>query len=120
MPAAAKRRRPSRARLLSRRALNALFALALLVCALGFAYYTRIAVYRQETFAPGAEHPYDWEAEGCLILALLALAACLLNRTEPRRTQWFGPRVPTAKRWRQARQTLRFPAAKTAKRIRRL
>jgi len=119
VPAAAKRRRPSRARTLSRRALNAVFGLALLVCAFGFAHFTRIAAYRQESFAPGSEHPYDWEAEGCLLLALLALAACLLNRTEPRQTQWFGRRVPTARRWQQARQTPRFPPAKTAKRMRR-
>ena len=75
---------------------------------LGFVYNTRIAVANEEHGPIGAEHPWDWQAEGCLALALALVALLALTRPSPRR-------------WRKTarRQNSPFGDAKTGKRTRR-
>ncbi len=54
--------------------------LAIGVCAWGFVRLTQIALYRQAHGVIGAEHPYDWGADGCLVLAMVSIALLLLTR----------------------------------------
>ena len=60
--------------------------LAIGACAWGFVTLTRVALYRQAHGVIGAEHPYDWEADGCLVLAMAAAALLLLTRPVRGRT----------------------------------
>lgn len=60
-----------------------LSALVLVLLAWGFVHNTRIAINNQRYGPPGAEHPWDWWAEGCLALVLGAVLA--LTRPSPRR-----------------------------------
>jgi len=50
------------------------------VCAWGFVRLTQIALYRQAHGVIGAEHPSDWGADGCLVLAMAFVALLLLTR----------------------------------------
>lgn len=50
------------------------------LCAWGFVRLTQVALYRQAHGVVGAEHPYDWGADGCLVLAMGAVALLLLTR----------------------------------------
>lgn len=84
------RTRPSRP--LGRLLVPGALWLAIGLCAWGFVRLTQIALYRQAHGVIGAEHPYDWEADGCLVLAMAAVALLLLTR--PVRGQT----------WRKARQ----------------
>lgn len=54
--------------------------LGLSACAWGFVRLTQIALYRQAHGVLGAEHPYDWGADGCLVLAMACIALLLLTR----------------------------------------
>lgn len=87
---AKQRRQPPR--LLGRFAVPGALWLAILACAWGFVRLTRIALYRQAHGVIGAEHPYDWGADGCLVLAMAAGALLLLTRPVRGRA------------WRKARQ----------------
>lgn len=71
-------------------------ALIITLCAWGFARLTRIALYRQAHGVPGAEHPYDWQAEGCLAMAMLAGAVLLLAR--PVRAKLWRKAIPAKHR----------------------
>lgn len=102
----AKRRR--KAPRLQRLVQPLLSSLGLAVLLYGFVYNTRIAIENQEHGPIGAEHPWDWQAEGCLALALLLIAVLALTRPSPRR-------------WRKGirRQNSGAMDAKTGKRTRR-
>lgn len=102
----AKRRR--KVSLLKRLAQPVLSALALIALLYGFVYNTRIAIVNQKYGPIGAEHPWDWQAEGCLALTLVLIAVLALTRPSPRR-------------WRKAagRQNNRDEGAKRGKRTRR-
>jgi len=67
--------------------------LGIIVCVWGFVRLTQIALYRQAHGVIGAEHPYDWGADGCLVLAMAAAALLLLTRPVRGRT------------WRKARRS---------------
>jgi len=66
-------------------------------CAWGFVRLTQIALYRQAHGVIGAEHPSDWGADGCLVLAMAFVALLLLTR--PVRGRWW-------RKARRPRQTL--------------
>jgi len=61
-------------------------SLALLIG--GFVHFTLIALDKQANFAPGSEHPDDWLATLCLVLALIALAGIFLSLREPTPMRW--------------------------------
>jgi hypothetical protein len=65
---------------LGRFVVSGLLWLAIGGYAWGFARLTQIALYRQAHGVIGAEHPYDWGADGCLVLAMAAAALLLLTR----------------------------------------
>lgn len=102
----AKHRR--KAPLVRRLAQPLLSTLGLIVLTLGFVHNTRIALNNEAHGPIGAEHPWDWQAEGCLALALVLIAMLALTRPSPRR-------------WRKAarRENNVGPAPKTGKRTRR-
>ncbi|BDI30679.1 hypothetical protein CCAX7_27300 [Capsulimonas corticalis] len=101
-------------------ALRALLCAGLIGCVFGFAHNSAIAVYRQANLPPGAEHPWDFYANGFLCVGLLSLAGIYLTRTEEAPARRLSGRVPTAKAWRALRPelVLRFPIPKMAKRTR--
>jgi len=100
----ARRRRRSRAQNIGRWLVPLALALITGLCAWGFVSLTRIALYRQAHGVPGAEHPYDWQADGCLALAMLAGGVLLLAR--PLR----------AKLWRKTRSRTRVRAGAAKRR----
>lgn len=61
--------------------------LGLGACAWGFVRLTQVALYRQAHGVIGAEHPYDWQADGCLVLAMGCIALLLLTRPVRGRTR---------------------------------
>jgi len=101
-------KRRHRAPRLKRLAQPLLSGLGLAVLLYGFVYNTRIAIINQEHGPIGAEHPWDWQAEGCLALAFVLIAMLALTRPSPRR-------------WRKGlrRQNNDALGAKTGKRTRR-
>ena len=101
-------------------ALRLLLCAGLIGCVYGFAKNSAIAVQRQANLPPGAEHPWDFYANGFLCAGLLALAAIYLTRTDERPLRLLKGRVPTANAWRSRRPELilRIPVPKTAKRTR--
>lgn len=101
-------------------ALRVLLGAGLIVCVYGFATNSAIAVQRQQNLPPGAEHPWDFYANGFLFVGMLSLAGIYLTRTETRPPRLLNGRLPTAKAWRTRRPELilRIPIPKTAKRTR--
>lgn len=91
---------------MSRFWLNFALALTLLLCGAGFVHFTAVALYRQEHGVIGAEHPWDFWAEGCIVLAIVAVAL-LLARAEHIRPM----------RWRKARPTSTGQGAKRRRRV---
>lgn len=81
----AKRTHRSRQALLSRGVFVALFTAGMAVLLYGFVVNTRTALDIQAHAPPGAEHPYDFYAEGYLGGVLLLLAILFLSRPTPRR-----------------------------------
>lgn len=102
------RRRPLNT-FISRSVFRAVCGLALAVLLYGFVYWTRVALDLQAHAPPGAEHPYDWEAEGCLGGVLILLAVIFMSRPTPRRWR---------KTARRHAQNAGLSVAKTAKRRR--
>ncbi|MDQ2686619.1 MAG: hypothetical protein M3Y28_02000 [Armatimonadota bacterium] len=94
--------------LLKRLAQTVLAALALIALLYGFVYNTRIAIVNQEHGPIGAEHPWDWQAEGCLALALVLIAVLALTRPSPRRwrktVRWQNNRGKGAKMRKRTRR----------------
>ena len=84
--------------------------LGLLLLLYGFIDNTRVALDLEAHAPPGAEHPYDFYAEGCLGGALLVLAVLFMSRPTPRRWR---------KSARRRAQNGAFLGAKVAKRRRR-
>ena len=101
-------------------ALRILLCAGLIGCVIGFAQNSAIAVHRQEFLPPGAEHPWDFYANGFLCVGLLALAGIYLTRTDDAPPRPFTKRIPSANAWRKLRPelVLRFPIPKKAKRTR--
>lgn len=88
----ARKRRRSRAQNAGRWLVPVALALVIALCTWGFVSLTRIALYRQAHGVPGAEHPYDWQADGCLALAMLAGGVLLLAR--PLRAKLWRKTLP--------------------------
>ncbi len=65
----------------------ALFLLGI-ACLGGFLQNTKTALYRQKYGPPGAEHPYDFWAEGFLSVGLVGLGVAVLG-TVPRPARRF-------------------------------
>lgn len=75
----------------------------------GFVVNTRIALRLQAELAPGMEHPYDYQATGCLLVALLVLMLYYLTRAE-RIQPRIWRRVGSSHDWAAARRS--HPQAK--------
>ena len=73
-------------------------ALGLAVLLYGFVNNTRITLDLQAHAPPGAEHPYDFYAEGCLGGVLILLAMIFLTRPSPRRWRKSAVRVQNTAR----------------------
>ncbi len=68
--------------------------LGIALCGWGFVRLTRTALYRQAHGVVGAEHPSDWGADGCLVLAMLLVALLLLTRPVRGRVRRKARRLP--------------------------
>ncbi|MCW3061349.1 MAG: hypothetical protein JWQ02_3170 [Capsulimonas sp.] len=101
-------------------ALRILLCASLIGCVYGFAANSAIVVQRQAVLPPGAEHPWDFYANGFLCIGLLALAGIYLTRTDDAPHRLLSRRLTSAQSWRKLRPelVLRFPIPKKAKRTR--
>ena len=70
--------------------------MGLIVLLYGFVDNTRVSLDLQAHAPPGAEHPYDFYADGCLGGVLVLLAMIFLTRPAPRRWRKSAVRTQNA------------------------